>query len=143
MRLWRNVHDLLQQGAVEGSTSAVHHPGVLKSTGAFVYKMNHHQGGCPTSGNGCDKKSKPNPAVLAEMDADIANGAPGLKQFFTTGSWQTLFPNLNVTDSIAYAHFVSGSYEARKTTIESTTTYLFGPTGFRDDNSEYMVAIID
>lgn len=119
--------------------------GTPKSAGPFVYKMNHHQGGCPTSGQGCAKKAKSaiSPAVLSEFDAAIRGGAPGLKTFFTTGSWQSLFPALNTTDPVIYGKLSSGSFEGRKTAVGTTTTYLFGTIGFQNANASYMFALVD
>lgn len=116
-----------------------------KAAGPFVYKMNHHQGGCPTSGKGCDKKTKSAiaPELLAEFDAAVSGGAPGLKTFFTTGPWQSLFPKLDISEPVIYGHLSSGSYEARMTTIGTTTTYLFGVAGFRDTDASYMLALVD
>jgi hypothetical protein len=117
-----------------------------KALGGFVYRMNHHGNTkCPTKGQGCSRSASVSldPVALSALDLAVGQGATGIKDFFRTGPFASLFPNLQYGEPAIYADLSSGSFSAIREVHGTDVIYSFGSGTVTFENATYHFVVND
>lgn len=91
----------------------------------------------------------PNNEYLDNLIESIGDGADGVADFFTTGGWQHLFPDLDADEgdniNIEYLEKLqSGLYSMLLSVTGNTYSFLAGPEGeFGIDDPEFVLVVLE